>query len=389
MKVSIKQTNRRGSGAWKLALVGASSVLALMAVPAAAQDDNGSPQAEGQDDIVVTGIRGSLQRNLDAKRDAPGVVDVISSEDIGKFPDSNVAASLQRLPGVSIQRDGARGEANGVTIRGFGGDFNETLVDGRRLATATGNRAIDFSTVGSDFIGALTVYKTPNVAVGANSIGATINISYPKPFDRPGFHIAASGSGSIQTDAKKIVPTGGLLISHTFADDTFGILANVIYTRHDTRVNNVYVHGFPGGRYAPCQLAGSTALTCNPTTDTTAPASQQQTVVGFFEQQYGAQQSYTKDERVDGRIALQWKPTDNVLITLDDNYSDQRINADTFGFGIWFNQGSLRNVKLDRTACRSTSPRPVRRPISRPGPTATGAGPTRPASTCNGMSASI
>jgi iron complex outermembrane receptor protein len=347
MKVSIKQTNRRGSGAWKLALVGASSVLALMAVPAAAQDDNGSPQAEGQDDIVVTGIRGSLQRNLDAKRDAPGVVDVISSEDIGKFPDSNVAASLQRLPGVSIQRDGARGEANGVTIRGFGGDFNETLVDGRRLATATGNRAIDFSTVGSDFIGALTVYKTPNVAVGANSIGATINISYPKPFDRPGFHIAASGSGSIQTDAKKIVPTGGLLISHTFADDTFGILANVIYTRHDTRVNNVYVHGFPGGRYAPCQLAGSTALTCNPTTDTTAPASQQQTVVGFFEQQYGAQQSYTKDERVDGRIALQWKPTDNVLITLDDNYSDQRINAETFGFGIWFNQGSLRNVKLD------------------------------------------
>jgi iron complex outermembrane receptor protein len=352
MKACIKQTNAYRTLA-RSALAGATSLTALVAaLPAAAQDQSASPQsteiseAQGQE-IIVTGIRGSLQRNLDAKREASGVVDVISAEDIGKFPDSNVAASLQRLPGVSIQRDGTRGEANGVTIRGFGGDFNETLIDGRRLSTATGGRSIDFSTVGSDFVGALTVYKTPDVSVGANSIGATINISYPKPFDRPGFHIAASASGSIQDDAKRVVPTGGLLISHTFADDTFGILADVIYTRHDTRVNNVYVHGFPGGRYAPCQLAGSTAATCNPTTDTTQPASQQQTVVGFFEQQYGAQQSYTKDERVDGRIAIQWKPTDDLLLTLDDNYSDQRINADTFGFGIWFNQGSLRNVNLD------------------------------------------
>jgi iron complex outermembrane receptor protein len=352
MKACIKQTNAYRT-LTRSALAGATSLTALVAaLPAAAQDQSASPQAteiseaQGQE-IIVTGIRGSLQRNLDAKREASGVVDVISAEDIGKFPDSNVAASLQRLPGVSIQRDGTRGEANGVTIRGFGGDFNETLIDGRRLSTATGGRSIDFSTVGSDFVGALTVYKTPDVSVGANSIGATINISYPKPFDRPGFHIAASASGSIQDDAKRVVPTGGLLISHTFADDTFGILADVIYTRHDTRVNNVYVHGFPGGRYAPCQLAGSTAATCNPTTDTTQPASQQQTVVGFFEQQYGAQQSYTKDERVDGRIAIQWKPTDDLLLTLDDNYSDQRINADTFGFGIWFNQGSLRNVNLD------------------------------------------
>ncbi|MDT8757719.1 TonB-dependent receptor [Sphingomonas psychrotolerans] len=318
----------------------------------ATQDQAADSQPTGlteaqQDEIVVTGIRGSLQRNLDAKREASGVVDVISSEDIGKFPDSNVAASLQRLPGVSIQRDGMRGEANGVTIRGFGGDFNETLVDGRRLATATGGRSIDFSTVGSDFIGALTVYKTPDVAVAANSIGATIDIAYPKPLDHPGFRLAASASGSIQNYSKRIVPSGGLLISDSFADDSFGILASVIYTRHDTRTNNVYVHGFPGGRYAPCQLAGSTAATCNPTSDATAPASQRQTIVGFFEQQYGAQQSYTKDERIDGRIAVQWQPSDDLLLTIDDNYSDQRVNADTFGFGIWFNQGSLRNVTLD------------------------------------------
>src|SRR3546814_16659026 len=80
-----------------------------------------------QETIVVTGIRGSLQRNLDIKRNAAGVVDAISSEDIGKFPDSNVAASLQRLPGVSIQPSGARGAPQGSTVRGFGGTFQATL----------------------------------------------------------------------------------------------------------------------------------------------------------------------------------------------------------------------------------------------------------------------
>ncbi|MXP28215.1 TonB-dependent receptor [Porphyrobacter algicida] len=364
--------NRHSSLAWRrrksvLALTVSSALALVGSSPAFAQDastsqdnstaatsttDSSTATADPNNVIIVTGIRGSLQRNLDEKRNASGIIDVISSEDIGKFPDSNVAASLQRLPGISIQRDGVRGDANGISVRGFGGDFNETLVDGRKLSTATGGRSIDFSTVGSDFIGALQVYKTPDVAVSSNSIGATVNIAYPKPFDRPGLHIAATASGSTQNYAKKIVPAGGLLFSDTFADDTFGILADVIYTRHDTRTNNVYNHGFPGGYYAPCQLAGNaSAATCSPTSDSTSTAwadpNNRQNVVGFFPQQYGAQQSYTKDERVDARIALQWKPSDNLLVTLDDNFSDQRVNTDTFGFGFWFNQGSLRNVKLD------------------------------------------
>ncbi len=353
MAFEIGESRRAGALRRSVGASVASALALVISAPALAQDSDAQTVADEADNtIIVTGIRGSLQRNLDAKRNAPGVVDVISSEEIGNFPDSNVAASLQRLPGVSIQRDGARGEANGVTIRGFGGDFNETLVDGRRLSTATGGRSIDFSTVGSDFIGALSVYKTPDVTVAANSIGATIDISYPRPLDRPGFHVAASVSGSMQEEAGKIVPTGGLLISNTFADDRFGILANVIYTRHDTETNNVFVHGFPGGYYAPCQLDGNPSeATCSPTSSPDSPAwadpNNRQSVVGFFEQQYGAQQTYTKDERVDARLALQWQPTDDLLITLDDNFSDQRINAETFGFGIWFNQGSLRNVVLD------------------------------------------
>src|SRR3546814_9054803 len=130
----------------------------------------------------------TLFRSLDIKRNAAGVVDAISAEDIGKFPDSNVAASLQRLPGVSIQRNGSRGEPQGITVRGFGGDFNETLVDGRRLSTAAGGRSVDFTTVGPDFVGQLAVSKTPEVSLSSSSIGATLNISYPQPFDKPGTH---------------------------------------------------------------------------------------------------------------------------------------------------------------------------------------------------------
>ncbi|MFN3469791.1 MAG: TonB-dependent receptor plug domain-containing protein, partial [Novosphingobium sp.] len=134
-------------------------------MPAHAQTAGAAPKADDaelDEAIIVTGIRGSLQRNMDIKRSASGVVDAISAEDIGKFPDANVADALQRLPGISIQRSGSRGEATGVTVRGFGGDFNDTQFDGRRLSTASGGRAVDFTTIGSDFVTRLSVYKTPD-----------------------------------------------------------------------------------------------------------------------------------------------------------------------------------------------------------------------------------
>lgn len=343
--------NRRIFG---LMVSGAScAVVAALTTPAFAAD---APQAaaaavpspEEGAAIVVTGLRGSLQRNLDLKKAAAGVLDAISSEDIGKFPDPNVAASLQRLPGVTVQIAGARGEATGVTVRGFSGDFNETLYDGRHISTASGNRAVDFSTVGSDFVGRLSVYKTPDVSVGSNSIGATIDIAYPKPFDRPGFHLAATIAGSDQSRAKKVVPNGGLLVSDTFANDTMGLLGDVTYSRHDTTTNHVFVAGWEGGHIAPCQLAGSTAATCNPTAAAAGvAASDAQTIKSWFPQQAGAEQQQTRDERVDARLAYQWKPNDRVLLTIDDNFSRQVIETDSYGYAAWFNRAALRNIKLD------------------------------------------
>jgi iron complex outermembrane recepter protein len=330
---------------------GVSIAAIALATPVFAQDQAPSGEttapAQGEavpdaganaEDIVVTGIRGSLQRNLDIKRTSPGVVDVISAEDIGKFPDSNVAASLQRLPGVSINRSGARGEPQGITVRGFGGDFNETLIDGRRLATSTGGRAVDFTTVGSDFVGQLGVYKTPDVTLSSSSIGATVNISYPKPFDKMGDRVAITAAGSYQDESEAFVPTLGGLFSKTFAGDTMGILGSAVYTRRDTQVNRVFVSGWQGGRYRACQLTAACTAEQN-----AAPG----TIVGWYQQQYGADQRYTKDERLDGRLAFQWQASDSVLLTIDDNYSRQTVNSDAYGFGVWFNQGDLRNVVLD------------------------------------------
>ncbi|WP_442679673.1 TonB-dependent receptor [Sphingomonas sp. ASY06-1R] len=372
--MSIAIQGRHPSCLRKAMLAGASSMIALVvAAPVAAQTDTtnnpstqngtvvqpatpsssnltaqqaGQPQdtvtpgstASTEEEIVVTGLRGSLQRNLDIKRSAAGVVDAISAEDIGKFPDSNLAASLQRLPGVSIQRDGARGEPTGITVRGFGGDFNETLYDGRRISTASGGRSVDFSTVGSDFVGQLNVLKTPDVSLSSSSIGATVNVQFPKPFDHPGLRIAASGSGSYQTRSDKAAATGGLLFSDTFADDTLGILVDGIYTNHKTKTNRVFVSGWVGGYLAPCQLTP----TC-----TAADLAGPKNKLSWFEQQYGAEQSYVNDERIDGRIALQWHPSENLLLTIDDNYSRQKLRTNISSFGIWFNGGDLRNVQLD------------------------------------------
>ena len=321
------------------ALAGTSGLLALTITQILHAQSADTGKGENLEEIVVTGLIGSLQRNLDMKRQSAGVVDVISSEDIGKFPDSNVAASLQRVPGVSIQRSGTRGEPEGITVRGFGGDFNETLYDGRRISTAAGGRSVDFTTVGADFVGSLTVMKTPDVTLSSSSIGATVNIAFPKPFDSPGMRFVASAGASEQEEAGSVQPTGGLLFSNTFADDTMGFLADAIYTKRDTDTNRVFVSGWEGGKFAPCQLT----TICNPGDLDDAD----KTIVGWWQQQFGAEQSQVTDDRVDGRIAFQWRPSDGTLLTIDDNFSRQKIETNTYGFGLWFGINDLRSVQLD------------------------------------------
>jgi iron complex outermembrane receptor protein len=295
-------------------------------------------------EVVVTGLRGSLQKSLNIKRESVGIVDAISSEDIGKFPDSSIGAAIQRIPGISISRGvssmggvpTSTGDATGVTVRGFGPSFNQTLFDGRQVSSGTGNRGFDFSSVGADFVGQVDVLKSPSASLSSGAIGATINIKYPKPFDRPGFRLAASASGSVSPEDDHYTPNVGLLISDTFANDTFGVLADIAYSNKKTLGNHINNQGWVGTQFSPSQLHGA-APGASTTPNTT----------GWFTQDYGVYQEHSEDKRVDGRVVLQWRPVENVQLTLNDNYSKDKLSQTQYGYSIWFNGGSLTDVTLN------------------------------------------
>ena len=162
------------------------AVAAASSPPAMAQDDGSI------EEIVTIGIRSSLTSSMIQKRDAQGVSDGIIAEDIGKFPDTNLAESLQRITGVSIDRSDI-GEGSRVTVRGVGPDFNLVTLNGRQMpgtrlfaTTASGSRSFDFANLASEAVAAVQVYKTSQARLPTGGMGATINIKTARPFDNPG-----------------------------------------------------------------------------------------------------------------------------------------------------------------------------------------------------------
>ncbi len=142
-----------------------------------------SNEAQSDDRIEVYGVRSSLMRSMDRKRNAVGFVDAITAEDIGKFPDQNLAEALQRIPGISISRSNSEGSQ--ITVRGFGPDFNLVTFNGRSMPTQ-GGRSFDFADIASTGVSAVEVVKSGNASLPTGGIGATINIITPKPLENPG-----------------------------------------------------------------------------------------------------------------------------------------------------------------------------------------------------------
>jgi TonB-dependent receptor len=321
----------------RAALLCGACLVAMTSVPAAAQQ-SASNQVES---VTVTGLISSLQKNLDIKRDATGLVDAISAEDVGKFPDVDIAAALQHVPGVTVSRGTASGmggvptstgNASQITIRGLGPQFVDTLYDGRRVSSATG-RTFDFSAVGADFVSQVDVMKSPDATLSSGAIGGTVNIKYRKPLDNPGLQIAGALSTTVSPEQGNPMPNADFLISDTFNNDTFGILLDAAYTSNRVKGNHVNIQGWEGFNLNQCQRANPTA-TC--ATDPTSPA--------WFIQDYGLYQETTTETRYDGRLAMQWRPAESVLITVNDNYSRDTLHAVQYGYSVWFNSGSLTNV---------------------------------------------
>jgi len=185
------------------------------------------------DTVQVSGVRSSLQKSQIIKQDFIGTVDAVSSEDVGKFPDQNVADALQRVPGVSVDRQG--GESRYITVRGFGPEFNTVLLNGRTMATESNGREFSFDILPSELISAAEVQKTSTAGSLEGSIGATVNIRTQRPLDHPGFHVAAALAGTHDDTTSTTKPKVSALISNTNANGTLGGLLSVVrYQRNHT-----------------------------------------------------------------------------------------------------------------------------------------------------------
>jgi TonB-dependent receptor len=237
--------------------------LALMAHDAAAQTA-GPGQAATDDaaevgEIVVTGFRASLQNALNIKRREAGVVDAISAEDIADFPDTNLAESIQRIPGVSIDRDA--GEGRTLTVRGLSSEFTRTRINGIEAQASTGatdssggvnrGRGFDFNVFASELFNNITVRKTSSAEIEEGSLGATVDLRTSRPFDKMGFQGAISGQYGYNDLSEDWSPRFAALVSNTWADDQLGALFSIAYSERDS-----LEEGFSSVRWGPASADG-------------------------------------------------------------------------------------------------------------------------------------
>ena len=176
---------------------------------------------KGLESVVVTGMRASLESALNSKRNDSGIVDVIKAEDMGKFPDSNLAESLQRIPGVVIDRDA--GEGRSITVRGLGQDFTRVRINGIEALATTGGtdssgganrgRGFDFNVFASELFNSVTVRKSSSADVEEGSLGATVDLQSTRPFDlKKGTTAMVSAKAGFNDMSKTIQPPCSVLV---------------------------------------------------------------------------------------------------------------------------------------------------------------------------------
>ena len=265
------------------------------------------------DDIVVTGIRGSLASSARIKRDSQQIVDTISAEDVGKFPDANIAESLQRITGVAIDRSG--GEGQFITVRGLGPEFNTVLVNGRVMATDNPGREFSFDVLSSNMIQRTDVFKSSVPELQEGGIGATVNIITARPLDgRSGFHIAASAGGIYDTLREKLSPDFSAVTSLTNEAKTLGIVLSGSYTDRRSQLDYVQTDGWLfGSQNVVNGSATSTGLTTAALGNTGATVNVPQNLA--FARQAD------RRRRINLAGAVQAQLNEQLLLTVDGIYS--------------------------------------------------------------------
>jgi iron complex outermembrane receptor protein len=219
----------------RIALLSTTALLAT-AQPAFAQETAPPPEDQGEE-IIVSGIRNSLEKAAEIKRESSQIVDVITAEDVGKLPDANVAEALQRVTGVQITR--VFGEGQAVNIRGL--QQVRVEVDGRTLLGFSARvsppendnlgRSSGLDAVPSSVFGRLEVRKSPLASQAEGGLGGTVNLFTPKPFDFKTTTISLRAQGTYSDGSEKFEPSVTGLFTTTFADGNIGILLSGEYQK--------------------------------------------------------------------------------------------------------------------------------------------------------------
>jgi iron complex outermembrane recepter protein len=309
-------------------------------------------------EIVVTGIRGSLERSLQIKRESIGVVDAMSAEDIGQFPDSDIGESIARLPGVTVNRGSlnyasaagaptATGRVQGLNVDGFGGSFNEVLVEGRQIASGNG-QTFNFSDFSSIYVGEIDVMKTPDLSLSSGNIASTTNVKFPNPFDNQGLHMQGYYQEDMNSNAGQGSPNFGFLWSDTSSDGKFGVLVDADYEDDKYKNQHQDIVGWKGNTAFPCSSLAGNFTTAFGNTDcatTGTGAAGNSAVPVWYPQDMAMYLEYIDSRRKDARASLQWRPTENVLVTVDDNYSSDNEYDQRYQRSTWF--GGFPDATLD------------------------------------------
>lgn len=313
-------------------------------------------QDDTVEEVTVTGIRASVAQAMDIKRNAIGVVDAISAEDIGKMPDSNLAESLQRISGISINR--SDGEGSRVTARGIGAELNMVTLNGRVMpavansdAGDSATRAYDFANLASESVFGVDVYKTGRADVATGGLGATINIKTLRPLEagaRASVGIKATQDETVRV-GQEITPEASGLFSWVNDDDTFGVALSGSYQRRDSSNANNFVNNWS-------TQAWTAATESNFVNGGTGVVINNEPAVGQLwsrpsDLRYEVQDN--RRERSNVQAVVQFKPVEQLTATLDYTFSELDRTSDRAQQSVWFNQDAISELTFDDGAVKT------------------------------------
>lgn len=306
-----------------------------LALPAYAQESE--TPAEGEVEVIqVSGIRGSLMRSMDVKRSSSGVVDAISAEELGKFPDTNLAEALQRITGVTISR--SNGEGSQITVRGFGPEFNLVTLNGRQMPGTGFTRSFNLENLSSEGVNTLELHKTARAENPSGGLGATVNIITMKPLARPGQQASFSAKGIYDTsnvEGDDITPEFAGVYSNTFADDRFGFGVSFSHQERDFQQQAATIQGWVLQENGELPELDAANVVDNRTNITDA---------AFFPKDMNYSINDVQRERTNGQVTLQFRPVDEFTATVDYTATRATTGTNTVGWGIWNNFGANINA---------------------------------------------